>query len=84
MQVIDVNDNAPRFDNTIYNVTDVVEEELGISKNNHKYLLAVSLIMGIVLLMISFEWMSSDNIIWVYVCLMSDAFVCELLAVDMF
>lgn len=55
MQVIDVNDNAPRFDNTIYNVTDVVEEELGISKNNHKYLLAVSLIMGIVLLMISFE-----------------------------
>lgn len=41
IQVLDVNDNAPRFDNAIYNVTDVQEEEPGISKNNHKYLLTV-------------------------------------------
>lgn len=41
IQVLDVNDNAPRFDNAIYNVTDVQEEEQGISKNNHKYLLTV-------------------------------------------
>ena len=41
IQVLDVNDNAPRFDNAIYNVTDVQEEEEGISKNNHKYLLTV-------------------------------------------
>jgi len=43
IQVLDVNDNAPRFDNAIYNVTDVQEEEAGISKNNHKYLLTVRL-----------------------------------------
>ena len=41
IQVLDVNDNAPRFDNAIYNVTDIQEEERGISKNNHKYLLTV-------------------------------------------
>ena len=41
IQVLDVNDNAPKFDNAIYNVTDVQEEEEGISKNNHKYLLTV-------------------------------------------
>jgi len=41
IQVLDVNDNAPKFDNAIYNVTDVQEEERGISKNNHKYLLTV-------------------------------------------
>jgi len=41
IQVLDVNDNAPWFDNAIYNVTDVQEEEEGISKNNHKYLLTV-------------------------------------------
>jgi hypothetical protein len=42
IQVLDVNDNAPKFDNAIYNVTDVQEEEMGISKNNPKYLLTVS------------------------------------------
>lgn len=42
VQVVDVNDNPPKFDNAIYNVTDVIEEERGISKNNPKYLLSVS------------------------------------------
>jgi len=42
IQVLDVNDNSPKFDNAIYNVTDVQEEEKGISKNNPKYLLTVS------------------------------------------
>jgi len=37
----DVNDNPPKFDNAIYNVTNAVEEEVGISKNNPKYLLTV-------------------------------------------
>ena len=37
----DVNDNPPKFDNAIYNVTNAVEEEIGISKNNPKYLLTV-------------------------------------------
>ena len=37
----DVNDNPPKFDNAIYNVTGAVEEESGISKNNPKYLLTV-------------------------------------------
>ena len=37
----DVNDNPPKFDNAIYNVTSAVEEETGISKNNPKYLLTV-------------------------------------------
>ena len=46
IQVLDVNDNAPRFDNAIYNVTDVQEEEQGISKNNHKYLLTVRVSVG--------------------------------------
>ena len=41
VEILDVNDNPPRFDNAIYNVTDVVEEESGISKNNPKYLLTV-------------------------------------------
>jgi len=47
IQVLDVNDNAPRFDNAIYNVTDVQEEEPGISKNNHKYLLTVRLSLSL-------------------------------------
>ena len=47
IQVLDVNDNAPRFDNAIYNVTDVQEEEQGISKNNHKYLLTVRVSVGL-------------------------------------
>jgi len=41
INVLDVNDNPPKFDNAIYNVTNVVEEEIGISKNNPKYLLTV-------------------------------------------
>ena len=41
VQVLDVNDNPPKFDNAIYNVTDISEEEAGISKNNPKYLLTV-------------------------------------------
>ncbi|ESN95524.1 hypothetical protein HELRODRAFT_179299 [Helobdella robusta] len=41
VQVLDVNDNPPKFDNSIYNVTDINEEEPGISKNNEKYLLTV-------------------------------------------
>jgi len=41
VNVLDVNDNPPKFDNAIYNVTNVVEEEIGISKNNPKYLLTV-------------------------------------------
>jgi len=44
VQVVDVNDNPPKFDNAIYNVTDVMEEERGISKNNPKYLLSVSIV----------------------------------------
>jgi len=42
INVLDVNDNAPKFDNAIYNVTNAVEEETGISKNNPKYLLTVN------------------------------------------
>ena len=42
----DVNDNPPKFDNAIYNVTNVVEEETGISKNNPKYLLTVCLALA--------------------------------------
>ena len=44
IQVLDVNDNAPKFDNAIYNVTDVQEEEQGITRNNPKYLLTASLL----------------------------------------
>jgi len=55
IQVLDVNDNAPRFDNAIYNVTDVQEEEEGISKNNHKYLLTVRLISHVFFLFLSFK-----------------------------
>jgi len=55
IQVLDVNDNAPRFDNAIYNVTDVQEEEEGISKNNHKYLLTVRLINYVFFLFLSFK-----------------------------
>lgn len=46
VQVLDVNDNPPLFDNNIYNVTDIMEEEPGISKNNPKYLLSVSRILS--------------------------------------
>jgi len=55
IQVLDVNDNAPRFDNAIYNVTDVQEEEEGISKNNHKYLLTVRLISHVFFLFLLFK-----------------------------
>ena len=41
IEVVDVNDNAPVFDKTIYHVTDLVEEEKGISKSKPKYLLTV-------------------------------------------
>ena len=46
VQVLDVNDNPPKFDNAIYNVTDAQEEESGISKNNPKYLLTVNMKPG--------------------------------------
>jgi hypothetical protein len=42
IQVLDVNDNPPQFDNPIYSVHDLVEEETGISKSSPKYLLSVS------------------------------------------
>ena len=42
IHVTDVNDNPPKFDNAIYNVTDVQEEEAGISESSPKYLLTVS------------------------------------------
>ena len=41
IQVLDVNDNPPRFDNSVYNVLDLYEEEPGISKSSPKYLLTV-------------------------------------------
>ena len=41
IHVTDVNDNPPKFDNAIYNVTDVMEEEPGISESSPKYLLTV-------------------------------------------
>jgi len=44
IQVLDVNDNPPRFDNAVYNVLDLNEEEPGISKNSPKYLLTVMFI----------------------------------------
>jgi len=44
IQVLDVNDNPPRFDNAVYNVLDLSEEEPGISKNSPKYLLTVRFI----------------------------------------
>ena len=42
IQILDVNDNPPRFDNPIYNVYDLTEEERGITKGSQKYLLTVS------------------------------------------
>lgn len=42
VQILDVNDNPPRFDSAIYNAMDVTEEEAGISKSSPKYLLTVS------------------------------------------
>jgi len=47
IQVLDVNDNPPRFDNAVYNVLDLNEEEPGISKSSPKYLLTVTLISSI-------------------------------------
>ena len=41
VQVLDVNDNPPRFDIPVYNVLDLYEEEPGISKSSPKYLLTV-------------------------------------------
>jgi len=41
IQVLDVNDNPPRFDNAVYNVLDLNEEEPDISKSSPKYLLTV-------------------------------------------
>jgi len=41
IQVLDVNDNPPQFDNAIYTVHDLSEEESGISKSSPKYLLTV-------------------------------------------
>ena len=43
IEVLDVNDNPPRFDNAIYNESTLFEEEPGISRNNPKYLLTVSI-----------------------------------------
>jgi len=43
VQVLDVNDNPPVFDNAVYNVLDFNEEEPGISKSSPKYLLTVML-----------------------------------------
>ena len=40
--VTDVNDNPPKFQYDVYNVTDIVEEEEGISEENPKFLLTVS------------------------------------------
>lgn len=42
IEVLDVNDNPPKFDNAIYNESSLFEEEPGISRNNPKYLLTVS------------------------------------------
>lgn len=42
IQILDVNDNPPKFDKVIYNVQDLNEEEPGISKTSPKYLLTVS------------------------------------------
>ena len=41
IQVIDVNDNAPRFEQAIYNVTDIVEEDRSVGPGRPKYLLTV-------------------------------------------
>lgn len=40
--VSDINDNPPKFDHTIYNITDIVEEDNTASKSNPKYLMTVS------------------------------------------
>ena len=39
--ITDNNDNSPKFDATIYNVTDVIEEDYTITKSNPKYILTV-------------------------------------------
>jgi len=44
IQVLDVNDNPPLFDNAVYNVLDFNEEEPGISKSSPRYLLTVMFI----------------------------------------
>jgi len=43
IHVLDVNDNPPRFDNAVYNVLDLNEEEADISKSSPKYLLTVTI-----------------------------------------
>ena len=43
VQVMDVNDNPPKFDSVVYNVTDLVEEERSISRQHPKFLLQVGI-----------------------------------------
>lgn len=43
IHVVDVNDNAPKFESSVYNVVDIVEEERGVSASNPHYLLTVSI-----------------------------------------
>ena len=40
--VTDVNDNPPRFDRHVYNVSSIWEEETGISDNSRKHIITVS------------------------------------------
>ena len=42
IHVTDVNDNPPRFDRHVYNISNIVEEEAGISDANRKHILTVS------------------------------------------
>jgi len=55
VHVLDVNDNAPRFDNAVYNVLDLNEEEPGISKSDPKYLLTVVFRFFPVVVVLSFS-----------------------------
>ncbi len=41
VQILDVNDNPPQFTQPLYNVTNLDEEEEGITRTNRKYLTTV-------------------------------------------
>ena len=66
IQVLDVNDNPPRFDNAVYNVLDLNEEEPGISKSSPKYLLTVTSIFLCILYFLCVILFSCANVLTVW------------------